>query len=273
MVVLRALLLSTLVAAALGLATDWQLSADMAGVGNAGGSSGGFVDRFSSEMTVDGAGGYPLSALGKASQTSASNSTPQASMAVRVDKKLMTRGAELYVSTIPFERFSAPTEGGLQRWSAVAMEAADANGIPRQFFIRLISQESGFKPTSISKAGALGIAQFMPATAVAMGLRDPFEPVTAIHASAAYLAMLLKRFGNVGLAAAAYNAGAERVSGWLSGRRSLPEETRNYVRAVTGLDAESWRGPAALTPAPGPAHAVSHKTSRHSVSATSLARR
>jgi soluble lytic murein transglycosylase-like protein len=150
------------------------------------------------------------------------------------------------------------------------MEAADANGIPRQFFIRLISQESGFRPTSISKAGALGIAQFMPATAVAMGLRDPFEPVTAIHASAAYLAMLLKRFGNVGLAAAAYNAGAERVSGWLSGRRSLPEETRNYVRAVTGLDAESWRGPAVLNSVPGPANAVSHKKSRHTVSATNL---
>lgn len=262
MVVLRALLLST-----------------MAGVGSAEGSLAGFVDRLSSGMTVDGAGDYPLSALGLASQISDSNSTPQASMAARVDKKLMTRGAELYVSNIPFERFSAPMEGGLQRWSAVAMEAADANGIPRQFFIKLISQEGGFKPTSISKAGALGIAQFMPATAIAEGLRDSFDPVIAIHASAAHLATLLKRFGNFGLAAAAYNAGPERVSGWLSGTRSLPEETRNYVRQVTGLDTESWmetRVGLSMHPAPRTASSkprngsASHKASRRNVSATNL---
>jgi hypothetical protein len=169
----------------------------------------------------------------------------QAPTAVNIDKTPTMGGAGIYVSAVQFERFMARTESGAQRWSAVAKEAADANGIPRELLIRLLSQESSFKPTSISKAGALGIAQFMPATAIAVGLRDPFEPVSAIHASAAHLATLLKRFGNLGLAAAAYNAGPERVSAWLSGRRGLPQETRDYVLQVTGLDAESWTGPRA----------------------------
>jgi soluble lytic murein transglycosylase-like protein len=171
--------------------------------------------------------------------------TQSSSASVSVDKKLTTGGAGLYVSALPLEKFLARTEGGVQRWSGIVMQAADANGLPRQFFLKLISQESGFKPTSISRAGALGIAQFMPATAIAVGLKDPFEPVSAINASAAHLATLLKRFGNLGLAAAAYNAGPERVSAWLSGKRGLPAETRNYVRQVTGLDAESWMGPRA----------------------------
>jgi soluble lytic murein transglycosylase-like protein len=150
--------------------------------------------------------------------------------------------SDLYVSQLPFENFLARTESGAQRWSSIAIQAADANGIPRDFFLRLLAQESGFRPTTVSKAGAQGIAQFMPATAAAVGLRDPFEPISAMYASAAHLAALVKQFGNIGLAAAAYNAGPERVNGWLSGRRSLPDETRNYVWRITGLEAESWTG-------------------------------
>jgi hypothetical protein len=207
-------------------------------------------------------------------------SAPQVSTAVSVDKKLTTGGVGIYVSAVPFKRFMARTESGVHRWFAVATEAADANGIPRQFLIRLLSQESGFKPTSISKAGALGIAQFMPATAIAVGLRDPFEPVSAIHASAAHLATLLKRFGNLGLAAAAYNAGPDRVRAWLSGRRGLPEETRYYVRQVTGLDAASWMRPRAnlilnasnvtAVNKPGSAPSVHNPSSRWSASAINL---
>src|SRR5438552_17097099 len=80
----------------------------------------------------------------------------------------------------------------------------------------------------------------MPGTAARAGLPDPFDPYQAIPAAAAHLRALRFRFGNLGLAAAAYNAGAGRVADWLSGRRILPLETVNYVRAVTGRSAEEW---------------------------------
>src|SRR5262249_53917937 len=79
-------------------------------------------------------------------------------------------------------------------------------------------------------------------TASSRGLADPFNPLEAIHQSAKLLQDLRREFGNLGLAAAAYNAGPGRVRDWLSGRRSLPRETRAYVRLVTGQSAEQWIG-------------------------------
>jgi soluble lytic murein transglycosylase-like protein len=203
-----------------------------------------FEDRFPSRAEANFQIGDTGQPLREAANSSDAERNQASSAAVTVDKKL-TGGAGLFVSSSPLESFLARTESGIQRWSGVAMQAADANGIPREFLLKLLSQESGFKPTSVSRAGALGIAQFMPATAIAVGLKDPFEPISAIHACAAHLATLLKKFGNLGLAAAAYNAGPERVTAWLSGKRGLPAETRNYVRIVTGQDAESWGGPRA----------------------------
>ena len=83
----------------------------------------------------------------------------------------------------------------------------------------------------------------MPGTAADRGLADPFEPKSAITHSASLLADLRREFGNFGLAAAAYNAGEERVRGWLAGKRTLPGETRRYVRFVTGRAAEDWQDP------------------------------
>lgn len=203
-----------------------------------------FEDRFPSRTETNFQIGETGQPLREAANSPDAELDQVSSAAVTVDKKLTGR-AGLYVSSLPLESFLARTESGIQRWSGVAMQAADANGIPREFLLKLLSQESGFKPTSVSRAGALGIAQFMPATAIAVGLKDPFEPISAIHACAAHLATLLKKFGNLGLAAAAYNAGPERVTAWLFGKRGLPAETRNYVRIVTGIDAESWGGPRA----------------------------
>ncbi len=145
-------------------------------------------------------------------------------------------------------KFMARTQAGRDRWSAVVAEAAAANGLPPDFLMRLVAQESGFNPSSVSKAGALGIAQFMPGTALLVGLRDPFDPVEAIPAAAKHLRDLRSRFENLGLAAAAYNAGAGRVTAWLAGRGNLPMETVNYVRAVTGRNASEWV-PSGLPPA------------------------
>jgi hypothetical protein len=74
-------------------------------------------------------------------------------------------------------------------------------------------------------------------------LKDPFDPVQAIPASAAYLAELSRAYGNFGLAAAAYNAGEMRVDEWRAGRSGLPGETRGYVFDITGRAAEWFREP------------------------------
>jgi hypothetical protein len=122
-------------------------------------------------------------------------------------------------------------------------ENAAANGLPVEFFARVIWQESRFNAQAVSPKGAQGIAQFMPQTADWRGLADPFDPIEALKNSASYLHDLQTKFGNLGLAAAGYNAGPGRVSAWLAGRRALPEETRNYVAIITGWTADEWASP------------------------------
>ena len=124
----------------------------------------------------------------------------------------------------------------------VLAAAAAENDLPIDFFTRLIWQESRFDPAAVSRAGAQGVAQFMPATASWRGLANPFDPVEAINKSAKLLRDLRREFGNLGFAAAAYNAGPGRVREWLAGRRGLPRETRAYVSLVTGQSAEQWTG-------------------------------
>jgi hypothetical protein len=119
---------------------------------------------------------------------------------------------------------------------------ANARALPADFFVRLIWKESRFNPQALSPKGAQGIAQFMPSTAAERGLADPFDPMMAIAESASYLADLAAEFGNVGLAAAAYNAGPDRVRNWLSGlSKSLPWETVDYVQFITGRPVEDWK--------------------------------
>src|SRR5262249_12135610 len=113
--------------------------------------------------------------------------------------------------------------------------AAATNGLPFDFFARVIWEESRFRPDAVgplTRSGhkAQGIAQFMPMTAVERLLRDPFDPVQALPKSAEFLRDLRAQFGNLGLAAAAYNAGPQRVRDWLVGKRTLPARTRAYRR-------------------------------------------
>ena len=107
----------------------------------------------------------------------------------------------------------------------------------------MIWQESRFNAQAVSGKGAEGIAQFMPATADYRGLVDPFDPIEALKNSASYLHDLQQKFGNLGLAAAAYNAGPGRVSAFLTSHRPLPSETRNYVAIITGWTADEWASP------------------------------
>jgi len=120
--------------------------------------------------------------------------------------------------------------------------------LPVAFFARVIWQESRLKPRAVgprTRNGqrAQGIAQFMPMTAAERLLQDPFDPVQALPKSAEFLRELRAQFGNLGLAAAAYNAGPQRVRNWLAGKRPLPLDTQAYVQKITGHSAQEWARP------------------------------
>jgi hypothetical protein len=146
------------------------------------------------------------------------------------------------------ENAAAPDETPTETTESICLlieSAAAANGLPVEFFARVIWRESRYNPNAVgplTRSGqrAEGIGQFMPGTAAERRLLDPFDPVEALPKSAEFLSELRGQFGNLGLAAAAYNAGPQRVRAWLAGRRTLPRETRNYVWAVTGRTAADW---------------------------------
>jgi hypothetical protein len=135
------------------------------------------------------------------------------------------------------------TDNAISTLCGILETSAKTERLPVSFFTKLIWRESAFQPNAVSPAGAQGVAQFMPGTASARGLADPFDPASAIPASAKYLAELVRKFGNLGLAAAAYNAGETAVDNWLDDKSQLPFETQDYVAAITGHAAEEWRTP------------------------------
>jgi hypothetical protein len=119
-------------------------------------------------------------------------------------------------------QFAAPLARAAQRWNvSAALLAAQ------------VMAESNFNPFARSAAGARGISQFMPATAAALGLRDPFDPAASIDAQAHLMRDLLRRFGSVPLALAAYDAGPAAVAG--CGCVPPLRETRGYVARILGL--------------------------------------
>jgi transglycosylase-like protein with SLT domain/D-alanyl-D-alanine carboxypeptidase-like protein/putative Flp pilus-assembly TadE/G-like protein len=118
--------------------------------------------------------------------------------------------------------YQAPIARAASRWNVSATLLAAQ-----------LYAESGFNPFAVSPAGARGIAQFMPGTARAYGLRDPFDPAAAIQAQARLMRDLLRRFGTVPLALAAYNAGPAAVAG--CGCIPPYPETHAYVARVLML--------------------------------------
>ena len=139
----------------------------------------------------------------------------------------------------------ARDESAQQAVCLIIESAAKANDLPLEFFVRVIWQESRFQseavgPVTRNGQRAEGIAQFMPGTASERRLLDPFDPVQALPKSAEFLNELRNQFGNLGLAAAAYNAGPRRVQEWLAGSVGMPQETRNYVAAITGISVDDW---------------------------------
>lgn len=133
----------------------------------------------------------------------------------------------------------------LEHYAADVCKLIERNAAQRDldpnFLARLLWKESRFEPGAISPAGALGIAQFMPGTADLYDLNDPFNPAQAIHKSAWYLRHLTDMFGNIGLAAIAYNGGENRAARFIAERGTLPYETQDYVESITGHNAWRWR--------------------------------
>jgi hypothetical protein len=118
-----------------------------------------------------------------------------------------------------------------------AIDAANRNGIDPNLFLRLVQQESGFNPNALSRKGAMGPAQLMPATAAELGV-DPRDPLQNLDGGARYLRQQLDAFnGDTRLALAAYNAGAGNVR--KHGGVPPFKETQNYVRAILGGDGGS----------------------------------
>jgi soluble lytic murein transglycosylase-like protein len=113
------------------------------------------------------------------------------------------------------------------------LAAATRRNVPAGLLAAQLLAESNFNPFAVSSAGAQGIAQFMPATARAYGLGNPFDAPAAIDAQARLMSDLLRQFGSVSLALAAYNAGPAAVAACHC-VPSIPE-TQAYVARILGL--------------------------------------
>jgi soluble lytic murein transglycosylase-like protein len=122
-------------------------------------------------------------------------------------------------------------------YDGIIEEHAAAHGISPDLVRAVIQVESGFNPRAVSRKGAMGLMQLMPATATHYRVLDPFDPAENIRAGVAYLRRLLDRYSNrVDLALAAYNAGPGAVD--RHGERVPPyKETREYVRKITSVTA------------------------------------
>lgn len=107
----------------------------------------------------------------------------------------------------------------------------ERNELPTGLLSAVARQESGLYPCAVSSAGAAGLMQLMPATALEQGVSDPFDPWQSLRGGGQFLRQLLDRYnGDLGLALGAYNAGPSRVD-YFGGIPPIAE-TRNYVESV-----------------------------------------
>jgi soluble lytic murein transglycosylase-like protein len=128
-----------------------------------------------------------------------------------------------------------PSQANIQRFASLIEAAARIHGVDSALVHAVISAESGYNPAALSKAGARGLMQLMPATAQRYGVQNIMDPQENIHGGVKYLRDLLAMFsGNMELAVAAYNAGENAVI--RHGHKIPPyAETVNYVPKVLGF--------------------------------------
>jgi soluble lytic murein transglycosylase-like protein len=136
------------------------------------------------------------------------------------------------------------SETSRNQYASDIREIASRHGVDPTLVESVIRAESAFNPTAVSRTGARGLMQLMPKTAVALGVRDSFNPRQNIDGGVRHLRYLLDRYpGNVALAIAAYNAGEAAVDA----HRGIPPyaETQQYVQRVLHGGA-AWTGHGAL---------------------------
>ena len=122
-------------------------------------------------------------------------------------------------------------------WGPYIREAAARYRVPERWVRAVMQQESGGEQQATSPVGAMGLMQVMPTTYEELRARhqlgdDPYDPHNNILAGTAYIREMYDRFGAPGFLAA-YNAGPDRVDSYLAGRAVLPDETVNYLAAIT----------------------------------------
>jgi soluble lytic murein transglycosylase len=108
--------------------------------------------------------------------------------------------------------------------------AARQHRVPPALVKAVIAAESKFDPRAVSRKGARGLMQLMPATAQSLGVTDPLRPDENVDGGVRYLRSMIKRYGDLPRALAAYNAGPEAVDRF-GGIPPYPE-TRDYVKRV-----------------------------------------
>ena len=137
-------------------------------------------------------------------------------------------GAPLAVNVEPADDVRLPELDPPFREAIAA--AAERHGLDVKLLHALVLAESGYRPDAVSPAGAAGLTQLMPGTALELGVTDRFDPVENLRGGAEYLARQLRRFQDVRLALAAFNAGPARVAAL--GRIPRIPETEQYVESV-----------------------------------------
>lgn len=162
-----------------------------------------------------------------------------ATPALATEPDCRSAGGELFVGAARADEPQAAALGEVvaarlrplsQPFANAVATAAERHGLDPKLLHALVAVESAYRVDAVSRAGAAGLTQLMPATARDLGVRDRFDPHANLVAGADYLARQLLRFGDLRLALAAYNAGPVRVA--QLGRVPDIPETKTYVQAV-----------------------------------------
>lgn len=198
-------------------------------------TSSGYLDIANDQITsfeVDETPIVPEPASAAPSTPSTATASPAAIQNAPVAKPAvnMPLATPLVLQPVAMSKMTPPPRIVLDL-DQVIREASSRNRLDPDFVSSVIRAESNFKAHAISKKGAQGLMQLMPATAAQLGVSDPFDPRANVEAGTAHLSALLDQYHNDPIKAlAAYNAGAHRVKQY----NGVPpyRETRDYINKI-----------------------------------------